>query len=196
VLLAIMAKSKTDNNPFPSNTQALRLPRRVEDDPRGQQILRALTTQTQPLWQQGEIEVPVLTLSPELAEALRNAHKAGQVVRSLENAERRLAAEARGLDLVDRNSDLPRGGRVSRLLVLADDGADRFYRHVETLLHRHSPRVLAAHVGVGADTLGELLFGPGSRARLLMLDHKAAVSAFLLALTESSCEKKKTGSGK
>lgn len=193
-----MAKSKTDNNPFPSNTQALRLPRRVEDDPRGQQILRTLTTQTQPLWQHGEIQVPLVTLNPELAETLRNAHKAGQMVRSLENAERRLAAETRGLDLVDRNSSLPRGGRVSRLLVLADDGAERFYRHVETLLHRHSPRVLAVHVGVGAEALGELLFGPGSRARLLMLDHKAAVSAFLLALAESSCAEsscKKKGAG-
>ncbi|NQU14620.1 MAG: hypothetical protein HQ561_10745 [Desulfobacteraceae bacterium] len=173
----------------PSHLQALRLPRRVEDDPRRQQILRILTTHTRPLWHQGEIEVPVVTLSPELAETLRNAHKEGQVVRSLENAERRLAAEERGLDLVDRNSGLPRGGRVSRLLVLAGDGAERFYRHVERLLHRHGPRVLAVHMSVDGDALGELLFGPGSHARLLMLDHKAAVSSFLLALTKPSCAK-------
>ena len=175
-----------DNPSFLLNGQALRLPRLVEADPRGRHIPRTLTTRTRPLWQGSETEVPACTLSPELVEVLRNAHGAGQVVRGLENATRRLANEDRGLGLADRHSGVPRGVRVSRLLVMADDGAERFYRQVETLLLRHGPRLLALRLDVDAEAFGALIFGPGRHVRLLMLDHKEAVSAFLLALAEPS----------
>jgi hypothetical protein len=73
---------------------------------------------------------------------------------------------------------------VSRLLLLADDGADRFYRQVETLLRRHGPRVLAVVLEIDEHGLGELLFGPGRVARLLMLEHKQAVGSVLLAMAD------------
>ena len=107
-------------------------------------------------------------------------------MRSLEGAERKLAAEGRGLDLVDQKSGVSRGERVSRLLVLADNGAERFYRQVEKLLRQHGPRVLALRLDVKAETLGQMLFDPAHRVLLLLLDHKEAVSAMLLALAESS----------
>lgn len=160
----------------------LRLPRLVESDPRGPQVLHMLTAHTRLLWKEGEIEVTVATLSAELQTALRGAHNAGQVVRGLESAERRLVLEERGLRLADRKSSVKRGERVSRLLVLSDDGAERFYRKVESLLRLYGPRVLAVRLEVGAATLGELIFGQGRLARLLMLEHKEAVSAVLLAL--------------
>ena len=164
------------------STEVLRLPRLVESDPRGQKILGMLTTHTRLLWPGGTVEVPVAVLSPELEAALRNAYRAGRVVRGLENAEKRLALEERGLCLADRKSAVERGVRVSRLLMLADDGAERFYRNVESLLRRHGPRILAVRLDVDAATLGELLFGPGRLARLLMLEHKDAVTEVLLAM--------------
>ena len=141
-----------------------------------------LTTNTRLLWKEGEIEVAVATLSAELETALRNAHNAGQVVRGLESAERRLVLEERGLRLADKKSSVQRGERVSRLLVMSDDGAERFYRKVEMLLLRYGPRVLAVRLEVDAATLGEVIFGQGRLARLLMLEHKEAVSAVLLAM--------------
>jgi hypothetical protein len=104
------------------------------------------------------------------------------VIRGLEGAERALAAEDRGLRLVHGAGAMGSHVRVSRLLVLAADGAERFYRHVETLLRRHGPRLLAVRVDADAGVLGELLFGPGRLARLLMIEHKEAVSAVLLAI--------------
>ena len=44
--------------------------------------------------------------------------------------------------------------------------------------------VLAVRVATDAEALGALLFGPGRRARLLMLEHKDAVAAVLLAIAE------------
>jgi len=170
---------------FHWDLRALRLPKLVEADPRGQELLRILTAHARPLWPEGKIQVPMVAFSPALAEALRTARRAGQLVRSLEGAERRLVAEDRGLDLVDQRSGVLRGARVSRLLVLADDGTERFYRQVEKLLRQQGRRVLALRLDVKAGTLGHMLFGPGRRAVLLLLDHKEAVSAMLLALVES-----------
>jgi hypothetical protein len=161
---------------------SLRLPKSVESDPRGSQLLCNLTTHTRLLWQRSEIRIPVAGMTLELAEALRQAYSAGCVVRSLENAERTLAAEERGLRMADRQSGLPRGVRISRLLLLANDGAERFYRHIEALLRRHGPRVLAVCLEIDENGLGELLFGPHCVARLLMLEHKQAVASVLLAM--------------
>ncbi len=162
----------------------LRLPKSVESDPRGPQLLSNLTTHARPLREGSEIAIPVVGMTRELAEALRSAYSAGQVVRSLENAERKLAAEERGLQMADRQSGSPRGVRVSRLLLIADDGSERFYRQIETLLLRHGPRVLAVRLEIDEQGLGELLYGPGQVARLLMLEHKQAVGSVLLAIAE------------
>jgi hypothetical protein len=163
--------------------KALRLPRLVESDPRCPQLLRSLTICTRPLWRESKLDVPVAMLNFELAEALRKAHGAGQLIRGLEGAERMLAAEERGLRMADRKNGVTRGVRVSRLLILANDGAERFYRNVETMLHRHGPRVLAVLLEIDAGGLGELLFGSGRIARLVMLEHKQAVGSVLLAMT-------------
>lgn len=171
----------------PAN-KALRLPKLVESDPRGSQVLRSLTANTQPLWRESELDVPVTRMNVELAGALRKADGAGQLIRGLESAERSLAAEERGLRMADRQSGVTRGVRVSRLLLLANDGAERFYRNVEAMLHRHGPRVLAVLLEMDAGGLGELLFGPGSIARLVMLEHKQAVGSVLLAMAGDICQ--------
>jgi hypothetical protein len=111
--------------------------------------------------------------------ALQSAHRAGRVVRGLETTERALAVEEHGLRLVDESSGVKRGGRVSRLLLLATDGSDGFYRQVESLLRRHSPRVLAIRLKIDAAGLGAPLFGAGRETRLLMIQHKEAVAAVL-----------------
>lgn len=164
------------------STHPLHLPRTVESDPRFPRIISILTTNTCLLWPGGELQVPAIKLTDELAAAVRDACSRGKLVRGLEGAQHRLAGEQRGLILSDRRSGVQRGSRVSRLLLLADDGADRFYRAVESLLRNHGPRLLAVRLEVNAATLGEMLYGPDSVARLIMIEHKDAVSNVLLAL--------------
>lgn len=164
------------------STCPLRLPRRVESDPRLTRIIHSLTAKTRLLWSGGEFEVPVITLSNELATALRRASSVGRVIRGLEKARHRLADEHHGLILADRRSGAKRGMRVSRLILITEDGADRFYRAVDSLLRKHCPRILAARLDVDAATLGGLLFGPDKIARLIMIEHKDAVSEVLFAL--------------
>jgi len=164
------------------STQTLRFPRMVEESPRSTALLRVLTTNTRLLWPGGEIRVALVPCGPGLAAALRHAQSAGRVVRNLQNARHQLAAEQRGLRVADLRNEEPRGVRVSRLLILADDGGERFYRQVETLVRRHGPRVLAVRLQMDAGALGGMLFGPGQLARLLLIQHKDSVCAVLLAM--------------
>lgn len=126
--------------------------------------------------------MPSIEIAPDLEAALTSAFSAGRIIRGLEGAERALAAEERGLEKVDRSTGVERGQRISRLLVLADDGSQRFYRSVESLMRRHAGRIIALRVGVDEHALGRTLFGRDQVARLLLVAHKDAVSAILLAL--------------
>ncbi|MEN8181328.1 MAG: hypothetical protein ABFS46_02200 [Myxococcota bacterium] len=162
--------------------EALRLPRTVEEEPGAAQLASELVSRAQPLWMGSELRAPQAGISTALEVALKSAFSASHIVRGLEGAERALAAEERGLKHVDRTTGVERGRRVSRLLMLADDGAERFYRNVESLLRRHGSRVLAVRLSADEQVLGQLLFGPDQVARLLLVEHKDAVSGVLLAL--------------
>lgn len=166
-----------EQNPF-------RLPKSIASDPRAQPLLRTLVTATGRLGPGNTRGIPEAYLTDPLLEALRAAHRAGRVVRSLEKTQSALAAEARGQRMADRRSGTARRGRISRLLVLSNDGAERFYRQVASLLEQHGPRVVAVLLKADAETLGGALFGKGRTVRLLMVEHKAAVGDVLLALAD------------
>lgn len=161
------------------------LPKRVATDPRAAALAEHLRRSAQPLWREAALAVPQVPWSAPLVRALRRARSAGRLVRGLEAAARALDAEARGLRIAERARGAARRPRVSRLLVLADDGAERFYRHVETLVRRHADRVLAVRAEVDAEGLGAL-FGPGRSARLVLVERKESVAEILLAIAEGA----------
>jgi hypothetical protein len=156
----------------------------MDGDPRAPLVLERLAAATARLWPGGALAVLDVTLDDALLEVLRHAVEHERITRGLESAERALDAEARGLDAADRNAGTTRGARISRLLLLANDGAERFYRHVESLLARHAERAIAVRLDVDSATLGARVFGPGAVAKLVMLDHKQAVAAALYAIAE------------
>lgn len=162
----------------------LRLPKTIEADPRVAKLLENMAVRGRPLWSGGMIKVPRAQLDDGLRRVLQTILSAGRIVRSLEKAELKLASEAHGQQIVDRRSGVPRGTRISRLLILTSDGAERFYRRVESLLKRHEQRVLAIRIDTDAETLGNTLFGPGHAARLILIEHKLAVGDVLLALAD------------
>lgn len=161
---------------------ALRLPKMMDGDPRLPAVVARLEAAQAPLWSGGSLGIADAALDEALLAVLRRAVDDGRITRGLESATTALDAEARGLDLADRHAGTSRGARVSRLVLVANDGAERFYRHVETLLLRHRERALGVRLDADAATLGERVFGPGAVAKLVMLDHKAAVAAALFAI--------------
>jgi len=125
----------------------------------------------------------MLPFGPALADAFGVAGRDGQLVLGLERAGETLEAEARGLALTARRSGVAPGTRVSRLLLVTNDGAERLYRHVERLAIAHAPRVLVGMLGADATALGCATTGREAAVKVVLVRHKRAVAALLRALT-------------
>ncbi|MDH4317330.1 MAG: hypothetical protein OEV64_02980 [Desulfobulbaceae bacterium] len=167
-----------------NTTQKLRLPKLIEADPRSTTLLHEMEKRGVALWPESTIKVPEAHPDLHLTATLKDIYVKGQIVRGLEGAERTLAAEEKGLRIADKKTEQTRGVRISRLLLLTDDGSERFYRQVEKLLLQHGPRVLAVRLTINAEGFGEMLYGPENIARLIMLEHKTGVGSVLLSLAD------------
>ena len=160
----------------------LRLPKLVEGEVDSQRLLQSMSDTAVLLWPGGRLRVPQATVAEPAVASLKLAQRRGQLLQGLESAQHKLAAEQRGMSMADRRQGVARGERVSRLLLLANDGAERFYRQVERLLHDHGPRLLVIKLEVDSGKLGHGLLGEDRMPRLLLLHHKQAVAAVLLDL--------------
>jgi hypothetical protein len=156
-----------------------RLPRSLEGDATVAQWLETLGSRSTPLRAGGQVTVPLVPFGPELADTLRGAATSRRIVRGGEAIAAALATERRGQVLADRAAGTVRGGRVSRLLLLASGCGSRFYRAAEKLLLEHHPRVMGIRLDADASQLGSSLFGAGSAAQAVMVAHKDAVAAVL-----------------
>ena len=160
----------------------VRLPRDIASDARHDDVRSALAARTRKLWSGGSLDAAVVPLTETLQAALRNPATAVLLQRGLEAAEATLAAEHRGLAALPPEVARRQGGRVSRLLLVTNDGAERFYRQVERLATLHAPRVLVCVVDCDSAALGGLLYGPDAVAKLVLTEHKAAAAAILRSL--------------
>jgi hypothetical protein len=158
-----------------------RLPKSLESDAAAEGMLGRIAGSSAPVGSAGAPSFPRGALA-QVLEILRSARQRGSLHQGLESAQQRLQAERHGLALADQRSKSPRGERISRLVLCANDGSVRFYRDVEQLVREHSPRVLPVVLDVDGTRMGELILGGGRMARLLLVHHKQEVSAALLAL--------------
>ena len=93
---------------------SLRLPKALENDEKGAAVHAALRARARKLWANGATAVPSASLSEAVAVALEDAQREGHIVRGLEQVEKALEREARGLSMADARSGTERGARVSR----------------------------------------------------------------------------------
>ena len=122
-------------------------------------------------------------LDSSLRDALFEARRSRRVVRGLEGAEAALESQERGLSQAAAARPDPSQRRISRLLIVSADGSSRFYAQVGRLLERYGTRLEALLLECDESELGGAAFGPGRRARALLLEHKEAVAEFLVRLT-------------
>ncbi len=159
-----------------------RLPRAIEHDACHAAVQAALASAVRRLWRGGTVTASIAPLTHALRRALRAAAAEGVLRRGLESAESALDAEQRGLAALPAAEAARHGERVSRLVLIANDGAERFYRRVEHLIVAHAPRVLPCVVDCDSPSLGALLYGPGEVVKLVLVEHTSAVAAVLRAL--------------
>jgi hypothetical protein len=160
----------------------MKLPRELEADGTADAICRALMARTIQLSPGGEFSVPVITLDGPLKEILQRANLNGQILRGLEAISGKLAGERKGIDHLRDGKGLPTGERVSRLLLIANDGAQRLYHHIEHLLKLPAPRLLGCMLDADSIALGSLISGKERQIKVIMAERKGVVSEILRTL--------------
>lgn len=121
-------------------------------------------------------------LSPALASALFEARRARRLVRGLEDIEQALGAQAQGLLASPGRASTGVSDRISRLLVVSDDGSERFFRKIDRLYRDYGAMLEVYECACDEQVLGAAVFGEGRRARALLVDHKEAVVQVLRAI--------------
>lgn len=164
----------------------MNFPRQLEADHSADTIRRVLTSRTARLWSCGNLEVPLVTMTGPLNRALRAAMLEGCIRCGFEGVSEKLRGEKAGIAGAGERSHVPHGGRISRIILFSNDGAERFYRHVEQLLLMHSPRVLGCLLDTDSTSLGKLITGKDRQIKLVMAEHKDAVSGILRAILDET----------
>ncbi len=134
------------------------------------------------LWDGSSELVPFVVFSKALESALKGVRQSGQLLGGLEAIENLLQKEQAGLTKVGSISIAK--GRVqaaSRLVLLSNDGSDRFYRSADNLSRRFGRRVLLCRLDVGSEVLGRF-FGKEASVKALLVMRKDLVSRVLSAL--------------
>jgi hypothetical protein len=163
----------------PMNLLDIRFPRQLEADDMAETIRKALMAHTVKLWPGGTLDVATIAMDEPLKKVLRTAMVRGQVRYGFEAIFVRLESERKGIGNVRERRCAPYGERVSRLLLFSNDGAERFYRHIESLLQANSPRLLGCLLNIDGCALGNVLTGKDRRIKLVMAEHKDVVSEAL-----------------
>ena len=166
------------------NLSNIRLPRELEADGTAGSIRQVLMVRTVQLWSGSDLSVPMITMNDFLKKALQKANVNGHVRFGLEAISDKLEKERRGLAHLREGRGLATGDRISRLLFISSDGAQRFYRHIEHLVQLHVPRLLCCMLDMEGNALGSLITGKERQIKVIMAEHKEAVSELLRALLE------------
>jgi hypothetical protein len=166
------------------NVSDMRFPRQLEADGSAEIIRRELMARTTRLWTGSKIDVPVITLSEPLKIALQKARLQGRIRYGFEPIFEKLASEKKGITNVRKQTDAPYGDRLSRLLFFSNDGAERFYRHIEEALQAHAPRLIGCLLDIDGGALGHLITGKEGIIKIIMAEHKDVVSGVLRALVD------------
>jgi hypothetical protein len=124
----------------------------------------------------------MITMGDPLKKVLKRANLNGQIRWGLEAISDKLAKERRGIDHLRKEKGLPSGERVSRLILISNDGAQRFYRNIEHLLQLHAPRLLGCMLDMDSSALGSLITGKERQIKVIMAEHKGVVSEILRTL--------------
>lgn len=167
----------------PRSLHNLKLPRAVEEDSRHAEIVAVLKKDERPLWGQSTLAVPHIPLIASFETCLKELLHRRQLERGLEHIDKLLSNEQKGLSAIQEKKGTPASRRVSRLLIIAHDGSERFYRDCEKTLLRNSERLLLLHVNEPSSRLAEGLLGlPDKPLKALLVSDRDAVSLVLFSL--------------
>lgn len=163
----------------------LKLPKVFADDPRSARLYARFARSERPLRPGGTVIVSWLPFDGDLIQALKSVYGTGHLAQGLELIAATLDREAKGLELARAKTGQVASGRLSRLVLLASDGSERFYRDAEGLLTRHAERVWGCRIDASSEALGAAFTPKGKAAKALLIDERRALELFLSRLAST-----------
>ena len=148
----------------------MKLPKQLEKECVESDVREALAEESIKLCSASTMYIPVLKLTPKLRTHIFYAKSRGELVIGYEAIKRALANELRGLQKINSQSD-----RVSRLLIVTNDGSPRFYRELAFLQKRQGARVLICRLDVGSVLMGNILGLKDQVVKAVLLNKKKSV---------------------
>lgn len=165
----------------------LKLPRAIEADSRKAQVEVALKRETRKLWEKSSITVSQIELTPALEARLRSLVGRKQIQRGLERIDQLLASEQKGLIALQKKQATSPSHRISRLLVVTNDGSERFYRACEKTLLQNKERTLLLYLNESSGRLADIFIGEKvNNLKAVLISDRDAVSEFLFSLAETT----------
>ena len=163
----------------------LKLPRKIEIDPKCDQIAQLLLESRALLWESGPYRIAELEWTTAIERVLSNALLSRKIELGIETIERVLEQQKRGLDAMLAKQGTASANRVSRLIITSNDGSERLYRSCESLLTKHGDRVLMIRFKVPAARMGEKIFGIDRAIKAVLVSDREHVENLLFALVSS-----------
>ena len=127
----------------------LMLPKQLIKDGVDQAINDYLESKNTPLYPDSSLSIPQIPVTPTFHSHIFYAESLGHIEIGFENIENYLQREKFGLEKAGNQSN-----RISRLLLLANDGSKRFYKQIEYIWQ---DRVLVIRLDVASTEFGKLL---------------------------------------
>ncbi|MCP4341231.1 MAG: hypothetical protein GY799_20700 [Desulfobulbaceae bacterium] len=155
----------------------MKLPKQLEKENVESDVRKILEKESVELCVDSDMYIPVLKLNPELRKHIFSAKSLGELIVGYASVEKALENELRGLQKVNNQSD-----RVSRLLLVTNDGSPRFYRQLEFLHKKHGGRVMICRLDVDSFLMGNILKLEDRQVKALLLNRKKSVVNVLKSL--------------
>lgn len=160
---------------FPSET-----PQEIQN-----KISNFIRTNTMGVGSKKILKACVCPLSEALIAEIKNANADSRSVSGFSAIERTLLFESKGLKKVDNLTGLKRGNKISRLLLLSNDCAERFYIKVHKLVEQHSERLMVFMLDISSEDLAKLCKREGAILKSVLINHKETVAKILMSLLPS-----------
>lgn len=155
----------------------MKLPKQLDKENVLADVLVALKKESIEICSGSATRIPVLQLNPGLRNHIFAAKSIGELVIGYEAVERALGNELHGLQKVSNQSD-----RVSRLVIVTNDGSPRFYRQFEFLHEKQGGRVLICRLDIDSSLMGDVLQLKGKQVKAILLTRKHSVANVLKSL--------------
>lgn len=155
----------------------MKLPKQLEKEKIEPDVRAVLEKENIELCSDSNIYIPVLKLNPELRKQIFYAKYLGELIIGYSDVEKALKNELHGLQKVNNQSD-----RVSRLLIVTNDGSPRFYRQLEFLHEKQGGRVLICRLDVDSTLMGNILELKDKQVKAVLLNRKDSVVNVLKSL--------------